>query len=197
MRLSRLLCLHPHARSKSWFPTSRLSWQLGFHQNALHSCCLMSPLQSVTEVTSFCHVPSYRLSFLSEFASLKINPGRAFGGGCSVVRHVCWVWFSGGVMGSGGVVSTCPVCRSRRAQGLQRHPRSLGSDAEGSRAGGIQGQTWLFPALHVCPRARGGRGPCCSCRVTTGRLCGWSPRPGRARPPLCRHCVALSGLSSQ
>lgn len=52
-------------RSKSSFPTYRLSWQLCFHQNMLQPCCLMSPLSSVTEVTFLYCVPSYQLSFLS------------------------------------------------------------------------------------------------------------------------------------
>lgn len=62
----------PHPRSKLPFPPL-VSWQLGLQQNALRSCCSVSSLQLVMEVTFFPWHLVTSCPFCLEFAFLKIT----------------------------------------------------------------------------------------------------------------------------
>lgn len=102
-----------------------------------HTRCLASPLRVVTEVTFFCHVPRYQLSFLSvELAFLKVNPGRAF-----------WWWLLRGqayLLGLGlrSSYRFQRVCAHTGGAGPADAPAAPGSGAEPSRA--------RTPAPHLC-----------------------------------------------
>lgn len=129
---------------------------------------LTSALQSVT-VAPFCHVPSYRLSFVS--ASLFLRKATLLGlfsGGRSAVRRLPWVWLSARLQLPRA--SRAPIPLLTGARGLQiclRPP--WGAVPRGPGLGISRGRSGSF----TCVSAQ-------DCAGTAGLLALWPREAPRA-----------------